>query len=60
MRMSSLGPHADFIITAYAAAVFILIALIAWVWADYQSQRRVLNDLEQRGIKRRSRLPKRK
>jgi heme exporter protein CcmD len=35
--MSSLGPHADFIVTAYAAAIVILIALIAWVWSDYQA-----------------------
>jgi heme exporter protein D len=58
--MTSLGPHADFIVTAYAAATVILIGLIVWVWADYQAQRRVLNDLEQRGVTRRSRRPKRK
>jgi heme exporter protein D len=58
--MSSLGPHADFIVTAYAAALVILIALIAWVWSDYRTQRGTLNDLEQRGITRRSRRPKRK
>jgi heme exporter protein D len=58
--MSSLGPHADFIVTAYAAAIVILIALIAWVWSDYQAQRRALGELEQRGVKRRSRRSSRK
>ena len=58
--MNSLGPHADFIVAAYAAAIVIVIGLIAWVWADYQAQRRVLGDLEQRGVTRRSRRPKRK
>ena len=57
--MTSLGPHADFIVTAYAAAIVVLVALIAWVWSDYHAQRRALSDLEQRGVKRRSR-PKRK
>lgn len=51
--------HADFIITAYAAAIVIVIGLIGWVWADYQAQRRVLGELDKRGVKRRSR-PKRK
>jgi heme exporter protein D len=57
--MTPLGPHADFIVTAYAAAIVIVIGLIAWVWSDYRAQRRVLTDLERRGVKRRSR-PKRK
>jgi heme exporter protein D len=57
--MNSLGPHADFIVTAYAVAIVIVIGLIAWVWSDYWAQRRVLADLERRGVKRRSR-PKRK
>ena len=58
--MTQLGPHADFIVTAYTAATVIVAGLIAWVWADYQAQRRVLNDLEQRGVKRRSRRAVRK
>jgi heme exporter protein D len=58
--MSSLGAHASFIVTAYAIAIVVVIALIGWVWADYQAQRRVLSDLEQRGVTRRSRRPKRK
>ena len=58
--MTSLGPHADFIFTAYAAALIILIGLIAWVWVDYQAQRSVLDELDKRGVTRRSRRSKRK
>lgn len=57
--MTPLGPHADFIVTAYAAAIVVVLGLIAWVWSDYRAQRHVLADLERRGVKRRSR-PKRK
>jgi heme exporter protein D len=51
----NLGPHADFIIASYAMTVFVVAALIAWVLLDYSAQRRVLGDLEERGITRRSR-----
>ena len=50
----SLGPHADFIIAAYAVTLFVLAALIAWVQLDYAAQRRILGDLEERGVTRRS------
>jgi heme exporter protein D len=49
-----LGPHAAFIETAYAVAVVVVTALIAWVWADHRSQARALADLEARGMVRRS------
>ena len=52
--MSALGPHADFIIAAYAVAVLIIAGLIIWVVSDYRSQRAVLNDLDKAGAKRRS------
>ena len=58
--MIALGPHASFIVTAYAAAIVVVIGLIAWVLLDYRTQRSVLTDLEQRGVTRRSRRPKRK
>lgn len=58
--MSSLGPHANFIVTAYAGALVVVIGLITWVLLDYRTQRRVLGDLEKRGVKRRSRRPGRK
>jgi heme exporter protein D len=51
----SLGPHADFIVAACAVTVFVVAGLIAWVVLDYAAQRRVLGDLEERGITRRSR-----
>jgi heme exporter protein D len=50
----NLGPHADFIVAAYAVTVFVVALLIAWVVLDYSAQRRVLGDLEDRGVTRRS------
>jgi heme exporter protein D len=50
----NLGPHADFIIAAYAVTLFVVVALLAWVLLDYSMQRRILVDLEERGINRRS------
>jgi heme exporter protein D len=50
----NLGPHAAFILTAYAAAVVIVGALIAWVLVDYRIQRRLLADLDRSGVVRRS------
>jgi heme exporter protein D len=58
--MTPLGPHADFIVTAYAVALVIVVGLIAWIWLDYRAQRHLLGDLEQRGVRRRSRRPARK
>jgi heme exporter protein D len=49
-----LGPHASFIITAYAVAALVIVGLIAWVLADHRAQRRLLADLEARGVTRRS------
>ena len=50
----NLGPHADFIVAAYAVTLFVVAALIAWVLLDYSVQRRILGDLEERGVTRRS------
>ena len=50
----NLGPHADFIIAAYAVTIFVIAALIAWVVLDYSAQQRILGGLEERGITRRS------
>jgi heme exporter protein D len=50
----NLGPHADFIIAAHAVTLFVVAALLAWVLLDYLMQRRILGDLEERGINRRS------
>ena len=51
----NLGPHADFIIAAYAVTVCVVAALVAWVIVDYSAQRRILGDLEERGVIRRYR-----
>jgi heme exporter protein D len=50
----NLGPHADFIVAAYAVTLFVVAALVAWVLLDYSMQQRILGDLEERGISRRS------
>jgi heme exporter protein D len=50
----NLGPHADFIIAAYALTAFVVAALTVWVVLDYAAQRRILGDLEERGVSRRS------
>ena len=50
----NLGPHADFIVAAYAVTLFVVAALAAWVLLDYSAQRRILGDLEERGVTRRS------
>jgi heme exporter protein D len=51
----NLGPHADFIVAAYAVTLFVVAALVAWVLLDYSAQRRILGDLEERGFTRRGR-----
>jgi heme exporter protein D len=53
----TLGPHAAFIVAAYAAALGVVIGLIGWVRADHAAQRRLLADLEVRGVTRRSEKP---
>jgi len=50
----NLGPHAAFIVTAYAAAAVVIGALIAWVLLDHRAQLRKLADLDARGVSRRS------
>jgi heme exporter protein D len=50
----NLGPHAAFIIAAYAAGIAVVAGLIGWVIVDYRAQKRVLGDLEAHGVTRRS------
>jgi heme exporter protein D len=52
--MMGLGPHAAFIVTAYAAAIGIVGGLIAWVAVDRTHLRRALEELETQGVTRRS------
>jgi heme exporter protein D len=48
------GPHAGFIIAAYAVAVLVVIGLIIWVEFDNRAQRRYLKKLHADGVTRRS------
>lgn len=48
----NLGPHTSFIIIAYAIAVAVVAALIVWVVVDGRAQKRTLEDLEARGVRR--------
>ena len=52
-----LGPHAAFIIVAYVAASAVVLALVAWIAADYHRQLKILRDLETQGVTRRSAQP---
>lgn len=49
-----LGPHAAFIWASYAAVTLVIGGLILWLLADGRRQQAALQDLEKRGIKRRS------
>jgi heme exporter protein D len=46
--------HAGFIVMAYVAAIVVVGGLIAWIALDYRTQRRLLAELEMRGVTRRS------
>jgi heme exporter protein D len=49
-----LGSHAVFIVTAYAVAVGIVAGLIVWVILERRHLARALDNLETKGISRRS------
>jgi heme exporter protein D len=50
----ALGPHAAFILAAYAMTAIVIAALVAWVVADHRAQARALAELDARGARRRS------
>jgi heme exporter protein D len=50
----NLGPHAAFIIIAYAIAALVVIGLILWVEIDNRVQRQRLAKLKDQGVSRRS------
>jgi heme exporter protein D len=52
------GPYAAFIVAAYSLTIAVVAALIVWVLVDYRVQRKILADLEARGMTRRSELPR--
>jgi heme exporter protein D len=54
MMTMNLGPHAAFIVSAYAAALVIVAALIIWVVLDRRHLARMLDKFEAQGITRRA------
>jgi len=52
--MPDLGPHAVFIVAAYAVTFIAIAALAFFIVEDDRRQRGLLAGLEKRGIKRRS------
>lgn len=55
--MPDLGPHAIFILAAYGVTFVTVATLAFFVVEDDRSQRRILAELEKRGIRRRSAKP---
>jgi len=49
-----LGPHAAFIWASYAVVALVLAALVAWLVLDGRHQQRLIDELDARGIRRRS------
>lgn len=49
-----LGPHAAFIWTAYAVVAAALALLAVWLVLDGRRQQRLIDELEARGVRRRS------
>ena len=54
MTMLGLGPHWGFIVASYLIAFGVMAGLVGWILADLRAQRRILADLEARGVRRRS------
>ena len=52
--MPDLGPHAIFILAAYGVTLVAVAALAFFIVEDDRKQRRLLANLEKRGIRRRS------
>lgn len=49
-----LGPHAVYILASYAVAAVVLAALVGWLMFDGRRQQRLIDELEARGVRRRS------
>jgi heme exporter protein D len=52
--MAELGKHAVFILSSYGVYTVVLVGLATWLVLDGRRQKRLLQDLEARGIRRRS------
>lgn len=50
----NLGPHAIFIEASYIVTAVVVAALILWIVFDHAAQRRILDDFDARGLRRRS------
>ncbi len=46
--------HAGFILAAYGVSFIALAILIGWIFVDQRTQRQALQELELRGVRRRS------
>jgi len=46
--------HFAYVTAAYAITVLALVGLAGWILVDQSSQKRALDDLERRGVRRRS------
>ena len=53
-RELDFGPHTGFILAAYAAVIAVLGGLALWLIFDGRRYARALEELEARGVKRRS------
>jgi heme exporter protein D len=53
-HVMDLGPHATFIVIAYAVVCAIVALLVLWIASDYRRQLRTLHRLEAEGVTRRS------
>lgn len=54
MSLWDLGPHAGYIWASYAVVALALAGLAAWLVADGRYQQRLLDQLDARGVRRRS------
>lgn len=54
MLQTLLGEHAGFILGAYGGTVLVLGGLVAWIVLDGRSVRRALDEMDARGVRRRS------
>ena len=49
-----LGPHAAFIWGSYSVVTIVLTALVGWLIVDGRRQQHLIDELESRGVRRRS------
>jgi heme exporter protein D len=49
-----LGPHAAYIWASYTVVAAVLAVLIGWLIVDGRRQQRLLDEMESRGVRRRS------